>query len=110
MEPAMTNNPVLGQFASVISSDERLLQPGVEAVVSSFPADYLESPNPGPVAGGIALATALNAISGHNAAMTINAVDMQLPGRRLPLEFRRNYSGQGLYDGAFGRGWDFNFN
>src|SRR5206468_4610376 len=44
------------------------------------------------------------------AGLTINPVDMELPGRRLELAFRRNYSGQGLYDGPFGRGWDFNFN
>jgi RHS repeat-associated protein len=110
IDPGMRDNPVLGLFASKIDPSDRTMRPGVEALALGFEADYIQSPNPGPIAGGMTIATALNVISAHNSELVMDAVDMELPGRRLPLVFRRNYSGQGIYDGPFGRGWDFNFN
>lgn len=110
IDPTMRDNPVIGAFASVVNPTDRSFNPGAEALAFSFEADYIQSPNPGPVAGGITVAAALNVISAHNSELVMNAVDLELPGRRLPLVFRRNYSGQGVYDGPFGRGWDFNFN
>ncbi|PYS47430.1 MAG: hypothetical protein DMG13_27965, partial [Acidobacteria bacterium] len=110
LDPSLADNPGVGKFAGSVDILRRTYQPGVSVTVPSFPADYLQSPNPGPVSGWVTMPQTLNAVSAHNAELTINTVDMELPGRRLELAFRRNYSGQGLYDGPFGRGWDFNFN
>ena len=110
LDPAMAGNPVLGPFASAVSTAGGMLHPGVETIAGAFPADYIQSPNPGPVNGWVMLPGALNAVAAHSSELTINTTDIELSGRRLPIEFRRNYSGQGLFDGPFGRGWDFNYN
>lgn len=110
LDPSLSDNSGVGKFAGSVDILRRAYQPGVSATIPSFPADYLQSPNPGPVSGWVTMPQTLNAVSAHNAELSINTVDMELPGRRLELTFRRNYSGQGFYDGPFGRGWDFNFN
>lgn len=110
IDPSMANNPVLGRYAGEINGRERVNMPGVETILPTHPADYLQSQNPGPVAGGASLPMALNALNAHNGEMNVNLECLNLPGRRLPIVFRMNYSGQSLYEGAFGRGWDFNYN
>lgn len=110
LDPVLRTNPVIGAFAATVDAVTGTLLPGVEATVPSFPADYLPSPNPGPVAGGAPVPFLFNALNPHNSELKHDATDIVLPGRRLPLEFRRHYAGQGLFDGPFGRGWDFNFN
>lgn len=110
LDPLMRTNPVVGAFAATVDAVTGTLRPGIETTAPSFPADYLPSPNPGPVAGGAPVPFLLNALQPHNSELQHDATDLVLPGRRLPLEFRRHYGGQGLFDGPFGRGWDFNFN
>lgn len=110
LDPGAPSNSVTAPFTGEVRSSDRRHRPGVAVTVGTFPGDYLQSPNPGPVAGAATLPLVANALNAHNGELTINATDMVLPGRRMPLEFRRNYSGQGLFDGPFGRGWDFNFN
>ena len=34
---------------------------------------------------------------------------MLLPSPRMPILFQRTLGGQDLHEGAFGRGWDFNY-
>jgi RHS repeat-associated protein len=85
--------------------------PGVFTTVRSLPADLLQSPNPMPIGGGgttVALAGGL--VGAHNSELIVDSVDLAIPGRRLPVAFSRHYSGQALYHGPFGRGWDINYN
>ncbi len=110
IDPSMANNPVIGKYAGEINGRERVNMPGVETILPTHPADYLQSQNPGPIAGGASLPLAMNALNAHNGEMNVNLECLNLPGRRLPVVFRMNYSGQSLYEGAFGRGWDFNYN
>jgi RHS repeat-associated protein len=110
IDPSMATNPVLGPFTSKVDSGTKQISPGPMALAAALPADNLQGPNPGPMLGAVALVTALESVGAHNAEFMVNTTDIALPGRRLPLEFRRSGHGQGLYEGPFGRGWDFNFN
>jgi RHS repeat-associated protein len=109
-DPVMKNNDVIGPFVSGFDNSERILAPGASVIARSLPGDYIMGPNPGPVLGGVAAPAAFGAMGAHNGEVTLTPVDMTLPGRRLPLEFRRASNSQGLFEGPFGRGWDFNFN
>jgi RHS repeat-associated protein len=110
IDPSMAQNAVLGHFAGEINGRERVNLPGVETILPTHPADYLQSQNPGPIAGGAMLPMAMNALRAHSGEININLECLNLPGRRLPIVFRMNYSGQSLYEGPFSRGWDFNYN
>lgn len=109
-DPSMAENEVLRPFVGKVSPEDLVHYPGVEALANSYPADYIQSPNPGPLIGAVTLTDALGALGAHNGELRNEAADMVLPGRRLPIEFRRVMAAQGLYDGPFGRGWDFNYN
>ena len=109
-DPGAVTNSVTGPFVGRVHSGDLRYRPGVALTIPTFPGGPIQSPNPGPLVGRSTLPLVANALNTHNGELTINATDMALPGRRLPIEFRRNYSGQGLSDGPFGRGWDFNFN
>ncbi|MGV3774763.1 MAG: Ig-like domain-containing protein, partial [Verrucomicrobiales bacterium] len=104
------DNQVVGAYSAKLDLAERVVQPGPQAVAASVDADTIPSPNPGPIVGEMLLPGALDAVSAHNSELVINATDFVLPGRRLSIEFTRTYRGQNLFDGPFGRGWDFNFN
>lgn len=110
IDPSQAQNAAVGQFAAKAEVNTRQLIPGVELVVPSYRAEFIQSPNPGPTFGGIRINAALNAINAHSGEMMMSATDMTLPGRRLPIEFTRTSASQALFDGPFGRGWDFNFN
>jgi RHS repeat-associated protein len=110
LDVAQKDNPVLGPFVGQVDLSERVHKPGVEITADTFSGDLLQSPNPGPVTGEMLLPLALNSVGAHNSELVINATDLVLMGRRMPFEFRRTFRGQSLYDGPFGRGWDFSFN
>jgi RHS repeat-associated protein len=110
LDPSMSINPVLGHYAGKIDGREKVNLPGVETILPTHAADYIQSQNPGPITGGATLPSTMNALSAHNGEMNINLECLNLPGRRLPIIFRINYSGQSLYEGPLGRGWDFNYN
>lgn len=110
LDPGMATNTVLNRFASTVNTSTRLIDPGAMAMAFTFPADYLQGPNPHPVTSGANVPDALGMLGAHNGELINQTADLVLPGRRLPLEFRRTFAGQGLYEGPFGRGWDFNFN
>ncbi|HYG23695.1 MAG TPA: Ig-like domain-containing protein [Verrucomicrobiae bacterium] len=110
IDPSLKDNPVLGRFVGKISAEDNVHYPGVEVLAYAYPADYIQSPNPGPLIGAVTLTDALGSIAAHSGELRNETTDMALPGRRLPIEFRRFIGGQGVYDGPFGRGWDFNYN
>lgn len=108
LDPSIAGSSV-HDFAAVIDDRAKAIKPGVQALVAALPGDYLMGPNPAPVRGGGAIGTALGVIQGHNSELAYSTVDLALPGRRMPLVFRRTYKGQDLYGGPFGRGWEFNY-
>ena len=110
LDPSLNANLALGPFVGKVDTDEKVLRPGAAVVAGAFPADYIMGPNPGPIMGGVVSPAAFGSLAAHNGEITMAPVDLQLPGRRLPVEFRRAMGGQGLYEGPFGRGWDFNYN
>lgn len=110
IDPVMSNNAAIGPYAGTIVPWTLALRPGVSTIARAFAADYQQSPNPAPLTSESMAPLALNCISPHNGELVVNASDITLPGRRIVLEFRRTFAAQGLYDGPFGRGWDFNFN
>lgn len=110
LDPSLEDNNVIGAFASKVEANTRQILPGVELVLPSFRGEFIQSPNPGPMFGGMRIAAALNAVNAHSGELVMSATDMTLPGRRLPIEFVRTSTSQALFDGPFGRGWDFNFN
>ena len=109
-DPDAGPNAPLALFAGKVDGADREYKPGVETVAAAFPADYLQSPNPGPIAGAMNLPLAFNTLATHSSEITHEAMDLQLAGRRLGIHFKRSYSGQGLFAGPFGRGWDFSYN
>ncbi len=110
IDPAMENNPVLGPFASRVDEDKGTVLPSGAAIAETLPADYLMGPNPPPVNGDAEVPGTMGAISAHNGEFRMMAEDFILPSRRMPIQFRRHIGGQDLYDGPFGRGWDFEYN
>ncbi len=110
LDPVMKNNPVLGKFASIANTDSGEIQAVAAAVAESLPADYIMGPNPPPVEGPAAVPGTYGSVSGHNGEFQADATDFVLPSRRMPIEFHRHIGGQDLFDGPFGRGWDFNYN
>ncbi len=46
----------------------------------------------------------------YNGELALNPVDMQIPGRGIPFEFRRRYSSQIELVGPLGHNWDFSYN
>jgi RHS repeat-associated protein len=109
-DPSAGTNSPLALFAGQVTGSDRQYKPGAEAVATCLPADYLQSPSPGPVAGAMNLPLALHGLAAHSGELTHEATDLEIPGRRLGIHFKRTYAGQGLYAGIFGRGWDFNYN
>lgn len=99
---------VLRPFAA--SLEVRSLRAGVNATARSFAADYLMGPNPPPVTDGAMIPGSFGSVSAHNGEFRLEATDLVLPAPRLPIRFERVCGAQDLYDGPFGRGWDFFYN
>lgn len=110
IDPEMEENPVAGPFAAEADSVEKVLRPGVSVMARSLPGDYLMGPNPPPTGGHAEVPGAFGAVSAHNGEFRTDTIDIALPGRRMPIVFKRTIAGQDLYDGPFGRGWDFVYN
>lgn len=112
IDPQMQSNPVLGPFSARLggSGSDRVLLPRSSVVAESFPGTYIPGPNPPPVSGPDKMPGTFGTISAHNGEFRHDAVDLALPGRRMPIVFERVIGGQDLYEGPFGRGWDFPYN
>lgn len=101
-------HPALEPFAGRV--EDGRYHPGVFLTLPSLPGEFLQSPNPMPVRGGATVGLAGGFVGAHNSELIVDTVDLNIPGRRMPVSFGRHYSGQALHHGPFGRGWDFTFN
>lgn len=114
IDPQMQFNPVLGPFAAQVggagNGTDNVLQPRSSVVAESFPGTYIPGPNPPPVSGPDKMPGTFGTISAHNGEFRHDTIDVALPGRRMPIVFERVIGGQDLYEGPFGRGWDFPYN
>jgi len=105
-----TGNPVVGPFAGSFDPSRSLILPGASVVADCYAADYIVGPNP-PSPAGYALAPgSMSSVVLHNGEMRTETEDFSLPSRRMPIVFKRTLGAQDLFDGPFGRGWDFNYN
>ena len=100
----------VGAYASSVDSSRLTVKLGAYALAESLPADYIMGPNPPPVTGAAVVPGTFGTLAAHSGEMRIDTVDMALPSRRMPIVFQRSTGAQDLYDGPFGRGWDFNYN
>jgi RHS repeat-associated protein len=111
IDPEMQNNPVLGPFAARVTGAaeglDRILLPRASAVAETFPGTYIMGPNPPPVTSAMKIPGTFGTINANNGEFRHDTADLALPGRRMPIVFERTIGGQDLYEGPFGRGWDF---
>ena len=110
IDPSMEDNEVLGPFTSAVDHTKKVINPGVGAIAKTLPADYIMGPNPPPPVGHFKAPGTFGTVAVHSGEFRTETVDLALPSRRLPIVFERTIGGQDLYDGPFGRGWDFNYN
>ncbi len=110
IDPSEEANPVLGPFASRVDGDALETRAGTQRIARALAADYLNGPNPLPARGGLAAPEFMGAVTAHNGAVRSGTEDLFLRGRRMHLSFKRFVDAQGLFEGPFGRGWDFNYN
>jgi hypothetical protein len=96
-----------GYFRGKVDGADREYKPGVEAVASAFPADYLQSPNPGPIAGAMSLPLAFNTLAPHSSELMHEAMDLQLAGRRLGIHFQTHLRRAGIIRGPVRQGLGF---
>ncbi len=109
LDASMENNPVLGSFCDRAPARGKWL-PGVHTTALALPADYLMGPNPRAITGNPSVPGTFKTVSAHNGEFNVETTDFALPGRAMPIVFTRVHRAQDLYEGPFGRGWDFNYN
>jgi RHS repeat-associated protein len=109
LDASLENNPVLGPFCDRSPARGAWL-PGVHAVALTLPGDYLMGPNPRAITGNPTVPGTFKTVSAHNGEFNVQTTDFALPGRAMPIVFTRVHRAQDLYEGPFGRGWDFNYN
>lgn len=115
IDPTMATNDVLGPFAArpsgrAGSTDDLAIQPRTEARAETFPGTYIPGPNPPPVNHQESIPGTFGMINAGNGEMRHSTADMEIPGRAMGIVFARNFGGQDLIEGPFGRGWDFSYN
>jgi RHS repeat-associated protein len=114
IDPEMQSNPVLGPFAARVGGDsssglDLVLIPRASVVAESFPGTYIPGPNPPPVSSPEKMPGTFGSITANNGEFRSETIDMILPSRRMPIVFERVLGGQDVYEGPFGRGWDFTY-
>lgn len=110
IEPDMADEPALAPFAAQIHTRRKRLLPVTCATVQALPSLYTMGANPPPVGGHAEMPGTAGNVAVHSGEFRHTTVDLELPSRRLPIVFQRTVGGQDLYQGPFGRGWDFNYN
>ena len=110
LDETVADQKAVGAYASSVDTKRLVINPGPYVVAESLPADYIMGPNPPPVTGAGLVPGTFGTVSAHNGEERIETVDIALPSRRMPIVFKRTAGAQDLYDGPFGRGWDFNYN
>ena len=108
--PGNSANEVLSPFASTVDAMEKVIRAGSAVIAETFPAGYVMGANPPPVGGHVEVPGTFGTVSAHNGEFRHETIDFVLPSRRMPIVFERTIGGQDLHEGAFGPGWDFNFN
>jgi RHS repeat-associated protein len=115
IDPDMQNNGVLGPFAAHVGADsgsgsDLIVLPRASAVAESFPGTYIPGPNPPPTGDPEKMPGTFGTISANNGEFRSETIDVVLPSRHMPIIFERVLGGQDVYEGPFGRGWDFTYN
>jgi RHS repeat-associated protein len=110
IDPDMEAEVAIGAFASQVDGEALAILPGPHALARSLPGDYIQGPNPPPLRGAVASVDMMGSVAVHNGEFQAGMTDMLLQGRRMHIQFKRHIAAQGLFDGPFGRGWDFNYN
>ncbi|MEC9073018.1 MAG: DUF6531 domain-containing protein, partial [Myxococcota bacterium] len=110
IDPTMEDNDTLGPYAAHIDTDRGVIKPVVSTTIRSYAADFIMGPNPGTRRSNVPVPGTNGAVTAHNGEMHVDVIDLTLPSRSLPITWRRVSSAQSLYDGPFGRGWDFPYN
>ncbi len=100
----------LSPFAATVDLERKTILPGASVVAETLPASYIMGPNPPPAGGHLEVPGTFGTISAHNGEFRHDTIDMALPGRGMPITFERTVGGQDVFEGAFGRGWDHNYN
>jgi RHS repeat-associated protein len=110
IDPSMAGNAVVGPFAAEVVGDRKRIRPKAVAVVSALESPYLMGANPPPAGGYVTMPGTFGNLAAHSGEFRHQTVDLALPSPRMPIEIERTIGGRDLYDGPFGRGWDFNYN
>jgi RHS repeat-associated protein len=108
LEPSMRDDETLAPWASEV--EDKRLRVRAHAFARSLPGDYLSGPNPPPVNGHVEAPGTMSSIAAHSGEMRTETLDLAVAARLLPIVFERFSGSQDLYDGPFGRGWDFEYN
>lgn len=109
IEPAMEPDPSLGPFAAQANTRRKRIIPVTSTTVQALPSLYSMGANPPPIGGHAEMPGTSGNVALHSGEFRHTTVDLELPSRRLPIVFQRTVGGQDLYQGPFGRGWDFNY-
>jgi RHS repeat-associated protein len=77
----------------------------------SFAAAFVDSPDPNPERNpSLGLGEAAGPVYLHNGEFIWGETDLSIRGRGMHYAFGRRYESQSLYNGPFGRGWEFSYN
>ena len=99
----------LTQLPSFAFAHDGTLPPG--QVTGPGGDNSLENPPPGDKEGGRGDQTGdTDPLLLHQGDFKLEARDLMIPSRGMPLEIKRTYRSRSRYNAMFGYGWDFNFN
>jgi RHS repeat-associated protein len=110
IDPKEGTDAAVGAFAAKFVGDTKSIRPIAGLAAPTLDLAYIMGGNPPPAGGYFSMPGTFGMVSAHSGEFRTEAVDMALPSPRMPIEFERVIGGQDLYEGPFGRGWDFNYN
>ncbi len=110
IDPSASNDGVVGAFAAIPDAPNLRLKSPAASQVECYPGAYIVGPNPPPVGGDLAVPGTFGTINAANGEFRHSTMDVELPSRMMNIRFVRTAVNQDLVDGAFGPGWDFNYN
>jgi len=115
IDSTMGTNQVLGPFAARIGGvsgdgNDLMILPSASVTAETFPGTYIPGSNPPPLNGHETMPGTFGMVSAHNGEIRHDTIDLSVPGRGMPIVFERTFGGQDLFEGAFGKGWDFFYN
>jgi RHS repeat-associated protein len=110
IEPNQKLNFCIGRFAAELDEDRKRIYPTAMATAWTVDASYIMGDNPPPSGGSVKLEGTYGSICAHNGELRTEFTEMTIPSRRMPIQITRTIGSQDTYEGAFGVGWDFNYN